>query len=429
MAQSSSLPIDNSTRRYASAATGAAASLATSYSAQAAQAAGALMMKPVNDLAWSNRVGEEYSHIFQSAVQSHLRHARSREARSRSQRLGLVDPSHLAEKALQLWGSGGDERLEALARQALYRLTTGGSTSLNASLQPRDPLEQHLLLSKMAEHLGHDEDSPAQRELRLSLQQLQEHHGDELAALERGAPAFAKLHEAAAPGSAQATNDPAANPAAALRRIYLDAGRTEGDAVVSPNKLALGLLARFDADRFEHALRQLGEGVLADLRSPLPSRHASRVAVALSNAGAFMNVRRALGISRELRLRLNAHSQDIEDSEGRLASKLLEVSEQGCASATGFADGLLGEPRGGQCLSRQGSLSCLRHAVGCMPAAWWPDSCGPARLQLLEDLDMRLRRLRDSGATPASGAESRLRADAVAVAASCRPPVSSPQGA
>lgn len=426
MAQSSSLPIDTSTRRYASAAIGAAASLATAYSAQAAQAAGALLMKPVNDLAWSNRVGEEFSHIFQSAVQSHLRHARSREARSRSQRLGLVDPSHLAEKALQLWGSGGEERLEALARQALYRLTTGGSTSLNASLQPRDPLEQHLLLSKMAEHLGHDEDSPAHRELQLSLQQLQEHHGDELAALERGAPAFAKLHEAAAvPGSPRAANDPAASPAAALRRIYLDAGRTEGDAVVSPNKLALGLLARFDADRFELALRQLGEGVLADLRSPLPSRHASRVAVALSNAGAFMNVRRALGISRELRLRLNAHSQDIEDSEGQLASKLLEVSEQGCASATGFADGVLGEPRGGQCLSRHGSLSCLRHAVGCMPAAWWPESGGPARLQLLEDLDMRLRRLSDSGATPASGVESRLRA----AAASGRPPVPSTQGA
>ncbi len=429
MAQSSSLPIDTSTRRYACAAIGAAASLATAYSAQAAQAAGALMMKPVNDLAWSSRVGEEFSHIFQSAVQSHLRHARSREARSRSQRLGLVDPSHLAEKALQLWGSGGEERLEALARQALYRLTTGGSTSLNASLQPRDPLEQHLLLSKMAEHLGHDEDSPAHRELQLSLQQLQEHHGDELAALERGAPAFAKLHEAtAAPGLAQAAaNDPAANPAAALRRIYLDAGRTEGDAVVSPNKLALGLLARFDADRFELALHQLGEGVLADLRSPLPSRHASRVAVALSNAGAFMNVRRALGISRELRLRLNAHSQDIEDSEGQLASKLLEVSEQGCASATGFADGVLGERRGGQCLSRPGSLSCLRHAVSCMPPAWWPESGHPARLQLLEDLDMRLHRLSDSGATPASGAESRLRAGAVA--ASGRAPVSSPQGA
>jgi hypothetical protein len=408
MAQSSSVNLDAAMRRYGPTAAGAAAALSASTSAAAAYAAttGAVNLKSMNEQAWSNRVGEEFSHVFQSAAQSHLRHARSREARSRAQRLGLVDPGHLAEKALLLWGAGGEERLDALARQALYRLTAGGSSSLNTSLQPRDPLERHLLLSKMAEHLGH-EDSPAQRELALSVQQLHEQHGDELLALDNSAPAFAKLHpQAAAPEAA--TDDAAAG----LRRVYLEAGRTVGDAVVSPNKLARGLLERFDADRFEPALRQLGEGVLADLRSSQPSRHAERVAVALANAGAFMNVRRALGISRELRLRLKASSQDVGASDAQLASKLLEASDEGCASAHAFAAGLLGAQAGEQCLGRSALLSCLRHAVTCMPAAWWPEAGLPARLQLLEDLDARLRRLSDSGATPASGIESRLRSAA-----------------
>lgn len=407
MAQSSSVNIDAAIRRHGPAAAGAAAALAASSSAAAAYAAATAAgnLKPVNEQAWSHRVGEEFSHVFQSAAQSHLRHARSREARSRAQRLGLVDPGHLAEKALQLWGPGGEERLDALARQALYRLTAGGSSSLNASLQPRDPLERHLLLSKMAEHLGH-EDSPAQRELALSVQQLHEHHGDELLALDNSAPAFAKLHPPAAAPEAEA------DAATSLRRLYLDAGRTAGDAVVSPNKLARGLLERFEADRFEPALRQLGQGVLADLRSQQPSRHAERVAVALANAGAFMNVRRALGIARELRLRLKALSQDVGGSEAQLASKLLEESDEGCASAHAFAASLLGAQAGDQCLGRSGPLSCLRHAVTCMPAAWWPEAGQPARLQLLEDLDARLRRLSDSGATPASGIESRLRSAA-----------------
>ena len=174
----SALPSIDSSRRFGVSAN---SSIGVALGVTAASVAPSVI-KPMNEQAWENRVGQEHAHIFQSAAQSHLRSSKARELRSRAQRLGLIDPGHLAEKAFQLWGSNGENRLETLARQAAFRLSTGGISALQSSMHSRDPLERHLLLSKMAELLGQN-DTRAHEGLEQSVSQLRQHHGDELLAL------------------------------------------------------------------------------------------------------------------------------------------------------------------------------------------------------------------------------------------------------
>jgi hypothetical protein len=362
-------------------------------------AVAASVIKPMNEQAWTNRVGDEFNHIFQSAAQAQARAMHARQMRSRAHRLGLVDPGHLAEKATQLWGSNGGSRLENLARQAAFRLTTGGVTALQTVLHPRDPLERHLLLSKMSEYLGSDQ-SPAQQDLERSVQQLHQQHGDELLALNNSAAAFAQLNDASPAATATA---------AGLRSIFLDAGRMPGDAVITATRLAKGLLEKFDGQTFESALRQLGEGVLADLRSPQPSRHAERVGVALTNAGAFMTVRMSLGVARDLKTRLASQGKMLPQSEPRIACTLLESAESGCADAPSFCGALFGTERASEASGNLEVLSSLRQTVQAMPNTWWTADSESSRFQLLEDLDVRMSVLGASGKSPEKDLASRLR--------------------
>ena len=360
-------------------------------------------IKPMNEQAWSNRVGEEYNQIFQSAAQATLRAGRAREMRSRSQRLGLVDPGHLADKASQLWGSDGANRLETLARQAAFRLTTGGVSALQASMHSRDPLERHLLYSKMAELLGED-DAAAQKGLEQSVLQLKHHHGDELLALSNTAETFSTLHDT------QIHKEGDASAAEGLRRIYLDAGRMPGDSVITPLNLARGLLEKVEHSSFETALKKLGEGVLADLRSPQPSRHAERVGVALTNAGAFMTVRMALGISKDLRVRLSSQGTKLRQSDAQIACKLLESAEEGCASMVDLGGSIFGQDQAPAAMANANVLTSLRQAVTSMPTTWWAKDQEGARFQLLEDIDQRMSILKDPANDPAEQIAIRLRA-------------------
>ncbi len=359
-------------------------------------------LRSVNERAWSDRVGDEFSQLFQSAAQSQSRAAMAREMRSRSQRLGLLDPSLLAEMAARLWGASGENKLDALARQAAFRLNSSGLAGLETSLSPRDPMERQLLLSKMAEHIGRN-DAASERILQSAARNLQARHGDELKALHNSAPAFDVLHHMDAPDPSKAAG------ASELRSIFLDAGRTAGDAIISAPKLANQLLAKFDGPQFEVALMQLGEGVLADLRSMHPSQHAERVSAALTNSGAFMNVRKALALSRRMRAQMAAQGEAIENSDAFVATKFLEEADAGCSEASRLTRSLVGDEQAERMLAHGGALTCLRQSMSDMPLSWWSDQ--PARLKLLDDLDDLTNALNRPDQTLAFSIQKRLRAD------------------
>lgn len=396
MANDLSLPLDRTLLR-------ASNLMALDSAAKAADLQGQTALRSLNERSWSDRVGDEFSQLFQSAAQAQSRASLAREMRSRSQRLGLVDPNQLADMAARLWGPGGENKLDTLARQAAFRLNASGMAGLEASLSARDPMERQLLLSKMAEHIGRN-DVSSERLLQSAARNLQTRHGDELKALHNSAAAFDVLHHMDAPDADKAAG------ASKLRGIFLDAGRTAGDAVVSAPKLASELLAKFDGPQFEVALMQLGEGVLADLRSAYPSQHAERVAAALTNSGAFMNVRKALGLSRRMRSQLAALGEPLENSDAHVATKLLEEAEVGCADASTWAKSLLGAQQGDRLLNNGAALTSLRSTVTDTPLSWWSDQHQSARFQLLEELDNLASALNRTDQAIGSSIQKRLRA-------------------
>ncbi len=342
------------------------------------QAAQQLTMTPLNARAWTDRVGSEYSQLFQEAAQAQSRAMTARNTLSRSQRSGMLDPSQLTNLSTQLWGAQGEAKLDALARQALFRMNASGLAGLEACLYPRDPLERMMLLSRMSELIGR-EDSASQRMLQTAGRDLQDRHGDEIKALENSTGAFDVMHHTDAAGANKAAG------ATDLRLIYLNAGRTAGDAILSAPKLATQLLAKFDGAQFELALMQLGEGVLADLRSACPSRHSERVSAALTNSNVFTNIRTALGLSRKMRTRMASLGEEVEATDPYLATKLLEEADRGCAEAHQLARSLVGDSQADRMLQNRDALTCLRQSGFEIPMPWWSDPA--ARLKLLADLD------------------------------------------
>lgn len=335
-------------------------------------------MKPLNERAWADKVGSEYSQLFQEAAQAQSRAMTARNTLSRSQRSGMMDPSQLAQLSTQLWGAQGENKLDALARQALFRMSTSGLAGLEACLHPRDPLERMMLLSKMSELMGGG-DSASQQMLQTVTRDLQDRHGDEIKALKNSADSFDVMHHTNAAG---AKDDAGAT---ALRSIYLSAGRTTGDAILSAPKLATQLLAKFDGAQFELALMQLGEGVLADLRSAHPSRHSERVSAALTNSNVFVSIRTALRLSQKMRSRLASLGEEVETTDPFMATKFLEEADRGCAEANQLARSLVGDSQAERMLQNRETLACLREIGLEIPLPWWPDLA--PRLKLLADLD------------------------------------------
>jgi hypothetical protein len=279
--------------------------------------------------------------------------------------------------------------LDALARNAAFQFGSGGAKALQQVLRQMDPLEQLLILSKVSEYLGGG-DTPAHEDLETSVQRLTEKHGDEIVALKNSAMAFGKLRDV------ETDQSPSNDPVSGLRSVYLDAGRTPGDSVISPQKLAQSLLEMCDESRFEVALEQLAAGVLADLRSSQPSRHALRVGVALTNAGAFMAVRAALGIAKELRGRLASAGKSLEASDPAVACKLLQESSGGCSTFKALCNAIFGNSASAPVIGSTPILSAIRHVVESIPNSWWPADNNGAKFKLLAEIDSLLSGLGDS---------------------------------
>ena len=360
--------------------------------------------KAMSEPAWKGRAGvDEFAEIFQSAAQGVKRAAQSRQLQAKAQQLGIFEPADLGNKAREVWGAAGEKKLDASARNAAFQLSSGGATALKHALQQMDPLEKLLVLSKVSEYLGPG-NSQAHDDLEMAVLQLKEHHDDEIIALKNSATAFASLRET---GPEQA---PSADSTTGLRSVYLDVGRTPGDSVVSPQKLAHSLLEKCDEGKFEAALDQLGAAVLADLRTPQPSRHALRVGVALTNAGAFTTVRTALGIAKELRGRLASTGKDLEKSNPEVVCALLDESAGGCSNSKALFSSLFGEGAATRALGSPSTLTSVRQAVQATPESWWPSDNKGAKLKLLDDIDSRVSVLGDSVRNPSAEIESRLRA-------------------
>ena len=358
----------------------------------------------MSESSWSGRVGSnEFAEIFQSAANGAKRAAHARALVSRARQLGMFEPSELAEKARQLWGSGGEKKLDASARQAAFQLSTGGIRALQQALESKDPLERLLILSKVSEYLGPD-DSSASDDLQNAVLLLRQRHGDEILALSNSASSFAKVRE---------TDNPAeqtADAASGLRSVYLDAGRMPGDAVISPQKLAQNLIDQCGESNFSSALEQLSAGVLADLRSSQPSRHALRVGVALTNAGAFTAVRIALGLAKELRGRLAGAGITLDKADPNVACKLLQESAGGCSGSRALCNAIFGEAIVAKATKSPVAMSIVRQVVQSTPDSWWPADKNGAKLKLLNDIDSLLSVLGDAGSSPQAEAASKLRA-------------------
>lgn len=360
--------------------------------------------KAMSEPVWNGRVGnDEFAEIFQSAAQGAKRAAQSRQLQARAQRLGMFEPADLGNKAREVWGASGEKKLDASARNAAFQLSVGGATALKRVLQHMDPLERLLVLSKVSEYLGPG-DTQAHNDLEMAVLQLKEHHDDEIIALKNSAAAFANLRETGP------EENPSADSATGLRSVYLDAGRMPGDTVISPQKLARSLMEKCDESKFEAALDQLGAGVLADLRSPQPSRHALRVGVALTNAGALMTVRTAMGIAKDLRGRLASNGKDLEKSNPEIVCAMLDESAGGCSSSNALCNSLFGEGAASRALGSPSALTSVRQAVQATPDSWWPSDNKGSKLKLLDDIDSRISALGEYGKNPSVEVASRLRA-------------------
>jgi hypothetical protein len=321
------------------------------------------------------------------------------EARLRMQgdRRRTMNPGQLKGKATELWGDQGEEKLATLAREGLFKLRGSGQQNsyspeaLQSSLKERSPYERFLILSKMSSVLAPGT-SPERTNLEEAVAQLHEHHGDEVIAAERAAPAFAKLDEVSETGSQD------------LHALYLNAGRTTGDAVVTARKLAEGLMAKFGAKNFDTALQQITRTVSSELIQMQPTRHATRVQVAMTNSAAFDTVRKAAGLvglkrSNGLRQMLAADGLKTEKTDGEVAVGLLQQCEQGTNDPHQFAQALFGE-ESRIVLDSSKLLRHLRKCINETPPSWWPPKLENTRFQLLKSINSRLEVLGNSGKQP-----------------------------
>jgi hypothetical protein len=332
-------------------------------------------IKTLSEGVYLERNGDEFSQLFKSTAMSHQNAIKSRHRPAKGQQ-DLIDPKELADRAKQLWGADGDKKLDALARDATFKLQNGGRSALNQALQNRDPLERLLLLSKMSELIG--DDASARQDLEHVTKNLYIHHGDEIKSLSRTVTPFAQLAKIAADAPQE------------LRSLYLEAGRSTGDAVVSALKLAKGLLKKFDTKHFETALRQMNEGVLVELRKSNPTRNATRASIALTNSSAFMTVRKSLSMARELRTRWASKGLRASATDGELACALLEECENGANEPNQMLSNLLGEQDGETVMDDPHLLMDLHHTVNNTPLSWWPESLEGSRFQVLEKMSARI---------------------------------------
>jgi hypothetical protein len=337
--------------------------------------------------------GEDHLKSFKSL--DHANKAKT-EARLRMQgdRRRVMNPGQLKGKATELWGEEGEEKLATLAREGLFKLRGSGDYSpaaLQSTLKERSPYERFLILSKMSSVLAAGP-GRERTDIEAAVAQLHEHHGDEVTAAERAAPAFAKLDQVSETGSQD------------LHALYLNAGRTTGDAIVTARKLAEGLMAKFGSKNFDTALQQVKKTVAGELGQMHPTRHATKVLVAITNSAAFDTVRKAAGLvglkrSNGLRQMLAADGLKTDKSDGEVAVGLLQQCELGTNDPHQFAQALFGEE------SRivMDSFKLLGHLRKCInetPPSWWPPKLDGTRFQLLKSINARLEVLGDSGKQP-----------------------------
>ncbi len=351
-------------------------------------------IRTLNEGDYLQRNGDEFSELFKSSATTHQNVLKSRH-RSTLEQQGFIDQKELPDRVSQLWGSAGEKKLDTLARDATFKLRHGGRSALNQALQKRNPLERLLLLSKMSALID-PQDTASRQDLELALKNLYTQHSDEIKTLERKATPFAKL---------------TTTPPQESDLINLEAHRTTGDAVISAIKLAKGLLKKFDPQNFETALHQFNTSVLVELRKSNATRHTTRASVALTNSSAFMTVRKALFMAKELRERLAAKGLRTNATDAQLASALLEECEAGACEPSQMLGNLLGEQDGQTVMDNPHLLMDMQYTVNNTPLSWWPESLETSRFQLLEKISTHIEALNEC-TQPARAAqrEQQLRA-------------------
>jgi hypothetical protein len=350
-------------------------------------------MSRKSEAEYQEATGREHSELFKATEERQKQNHQSR-AQLRDAKRPLLNSSEIKDKAQQLWGDKGQDKLQQLADRALHTLKEGGASALRALRSGLPPLEQFLLLSKMGERLG-EGDSAAHKDIEEASLQLQLQHGPEIKRLLAAGTPMANLGEEAPPP-----------PNEAMKSLRSDAARSTGDAVLSAAKLIPLLVEKFGAKDFEASLERMSKsGVLDALKKSHPTREVNRVRIAMTNGAALNTVRKAFNwASKRMRPRLAAGGMRLNpDDDAKVAGTLLEQCAMGVNNPGQLAGSLFGSDNGQRIMDSPDLLDALRHGVKSTPENWWPqDKKGkaPERLQVLEMIDKRISGLQDSGIRP-----------------------------